>query len=157
MCCCARAGANEAEKAKRQYRNLFGGAVIVIFMLVGSMLAVSIAAGEMVKETHVKSATLDDGANNVLKTAPAIEKLPLFAAPVLPLSQLAEIKTLQATIGSSAVKDICAALGLDPSTSGLRVSAASCPLPPALCLLPSSCSSSSSSCVTLLLLLPSSC
>jgi len=99
-------GANEAEKAKRQYRNLFGGAVIVIFMLVGSMLAVSIAAGEMVKETHVKSATLDDGANNVLKTAPAIEKLPLFAAPVLPLSQLAEIKTLQATIGSSAVKDI---------------------------------------------------
>ena len=46
-------GAAESDKQKRLFARLLGGAVVIIFLLIGAMLGMGIVAGEAVKESHV--------------------------------------------------------------------------------------------------------
>ena len=46
-------GAAESDKQKRLFARLLGGAVFIIFLLIGAMLGMGIVAGEAVKESHI--------------------------------------------------------------------------------------------------------
>ena len=88
-------GAADADKAKRLFQKLLAVAVIIIVMLVGSMLAVSIAAGEMVKESHVKGdGLLTTKGGGAVKVDVAETTHDLFSLPALPIEEVAKIKRI---------------------------------------------------------------
>ena len=99
-------GAAESDKAKRLFRRLFGIANVVIVLLIGAMFAVSMVAGELVKESHVKGSALTNLDGNVVRTSPATVSLPLVAAPALPTERLTEVNSIKVTFVGAPPPDV---------------------------------------------------
>ena len=88
-------GAADADKAKRLFQKLLAVAVVVIIMLIGSMLAVSIAAGEMVKESHVKGdGLMTNKKGGAIKVDVATTDHSLFSLGALPIEGVATIERI---------------------------------------------------------------
>ena len=88
-------GAVDADKAKRLFQKLLAVAVLVIITLIGSMLAVSIVAGEMVKESHVKGDGLMIGkGGEAVKMDIAHSEYSLFSLATLPIEGVATIERI---------------------------------------------------------------
>lgn len=90
-------GAAQSDKQKRMFQRLLGVAVVLIFMLVGSMLAVSIVAGEMVKETHTQAdgpPTMTNKLGYVVETDETMSATSIFATPALDGFELGRLQFL---------------------------------------------------------------
>lgn len=91
-------GAAQSDKEKRLAYKLLAIAVAVIIMLIGSMLAVSIAAGEMVKESHVTGGLMTDAAGAAVRTDIAESDWGLFTLPEETIDNLSTLKKMSLLI-----------------------------------------------------------
>ena len=74
--------------------------VPIVIAAFGAIFAVSLAAAELSKESHVTSDGLlasASGDGSIVKTEVAMEAVPMYVAPVLPLISLQAVKQLSVT------------------------------------------------------------
>ena len=97
-------GAAESDKAKRLFRRLFFCAVIVIFLLVGAMLAMGIVSGESIKENRNPNCDSGECDPSRLVSVGTVESFvgSVFDLPTVPTNQLAYLKQLTMYVDMSA-------------------------------------------------------
>ena len=88
---------SQTQKANKGLKSMLAVAVAIIVMLIGAMLAVSIAAGEMVKESHVGG---PDGSEmisikgDVVQTDNVESFTDIFETPLVEADLLAKLSSL---------------------------------------------------------------
>ena len=87
----------QTQKANKGLKSLLAIAVAIIVMLIGAMLAVSVAAGEMVKESHVGGTGGSEmiSTNGDVVQTDAVESFTdLFETPLVEIDILAKLSAL---------------------------------------------------------------
>jgi hypothetical protein len=97
-------GAAESDRAKRMFRNLFFAALFVIIVLIGAMLAMSIVAGESIKENRNPKCDGGDCDPSALVSVGSVESFvgSIFDLPTVPTNQLAYLKSITMYVDMSA-------------------------------------------------------
>ena len=87
-------GAAESDKQKKLFARLLVVAVLIIFALIGAMLAMGIVAGEAVKESHVTGQLMTTTAGDAVQVEPSRSYLSLFELPQASTASLAKMESL---------------------------------------------------------------
>ena len=87
-----------AQATKRNYRRAVIGLVVALFVLLLGVTAISVGVAISFKDAYTNESTMVNGSGAILKSAVAEYRVPLIAAPVLPLSTLATITTMTLTV-----------------------------------------------------------
>jgi len=99
-------GAAASDKQKNRFKLLFTATALLALTLLLANMGLTFAVVYFAKDSYVSSSTLRDANDNVLKTAPAVVKLPLFSAPVMSLSELNEVNAITLSLRGSHVRSI---------------------------------------------------
>lgn len=91
----------DAKRSKRQMKMAFcvaGLMFAALLIVISAMAGVTYALIEGTKETHVKGSTMIGTDGTPVGTTESLVSVPMYVAPVLPLSTLAKVKSVDVTI-----------------------------------------------------------
>jgi hypothetical protein len=91
--------------AKQKAYKLLGLAVGVVIFLLAMLGGMIVAINYAMKEQYVSTSTLTDASGNVLASTTAVVALPLIAAPVVPVQQLAQVEHLSVSYSADESAD----------------------------------------------------
>ena len=87
-------GAAESDKQKKLFARMLGVAVVIIFALIGAMLAMSMIAGEAIKESHISGQAMTTPSGQAVQMEPSNSHLTLWELPTAPMEVLARMASI---------------------------------------------------------------
>lgn len=93
------------QKEKDRAYKMLGVGAVALLLLLAALAGMGFAVNYAMKEQYVEKAVIADDSGTILGVSRSVVKLPLIAAPVVPIEQLSDVKRLVLTTSREGFED----------------------------------------------------